>query len=461
MTLLPSLPEPDLPDLTAPWNIVVAGVGGTGVLNISSLLAMAAHIEGKGCATMNQTGLAQKFGAVTSHVRIACEQEQIKAVRIPAGEADLLIGCDLVVTAGYECLAKAADGRTHALVNVAEQATAAFLLDPDASFPTQGMKNKISREVGPELAFVNATQVALELLGDTIGANLFLMGCAWQKGWIPVSRAALIQAIEINNVAPNFNKEAFELGRHYAHSPASVMQRFLPNSTAELESEKFTLDSLVEDRVARLTDYQNTAYAQQYRDHIASLRARDPKSELTDSLTWTVAEQLYRLMAIKDEYEVARLHSDPEFHRQLSAEFSGNYKLRFHLAPPLLCKPDPSTGKITKREFGGWVLPIFSLLAQFRFLRGTKFDPFGYSVERSAERNDLSRYLDLLSVIMTELNTSNYEDAIALAKLAKGLRGFGYVRTKNRQQLVAEQDRLLAKFLGTAPNASIDAVAAA
>ena len=461
VTLLPSLPEPDLPDLTAPWNIVVAGVGGTGVLTISSLLAMAAHIEGKGCATMNQTGLAQKFGAVTSHVRIACEQEQIKAVRIPAGEADLLIGCDLVVTAGYECLAKAADGRTHALVNVAEQATAAFLLDPDASFPTQGMKNKISREVGPELAFVNATQVALELLGDTIGANLFLMGCAWQKGWIPVSRAALIQAIEINNVAPNFNKEAFELGRHYAHSPASVMQRFLPNSTAELESEKFTLDSLVEDRVARLTDYQNTAYAQQYRDHIASLRARDPKSELTDSLTWTVAEQLYRLMAIKDEYEVARLHSDPEFHRQLSAEFSGNYKLRFHLAPPLLCKPDPSTGKITKREFGGWVLPIFSLLAQFRFLRGTKFDPFGYSVERSAERNDLSRYLDLLSVIMTELNTSNYEDAIALAKLAKGLRGFGYVRTKNRQQLVAEQDRLLAKFLGTAPNASIDAVAAA
>ena len=463
VTLLPSLPEPNLPTLKAPWNIVVAGVGGTGVLTISSLLAMAAHIEGKGCATMNQTGLAQKFGAVTSHVRVAQQQEQIKAVRIPAGEADLLIGCDLVVTAGYECLAKAAEGRTHALVNIAEQATADFVRDPDASFPTQGMKSKIAREVGPELAFVNATEIALELLGDTIGANLFLMGCAWQKGWIPVSRAALIQAIEINNVAPDFNKAAFELGRHYANSPASVMQRLVPNSTAEQEqeSEKITLDSLIEDRVARLTDYQNRTYAQQYQDHIASLRARDPKSELTDSLTWTAAEQLYRLMAIKDEYEVARLHSDPEFHRQLSAEFSGDYKLRFHLAPPILCRPDPISGKITKREFGGWMLPIFSLLAQFKFLRGTKFDPFGYSAERRAERDDLSRYLDLLSIIMTELETCNYEEAIALAKLPRGLRGFGYVRTKNRQQLVAEQDRLLAEFLGTAPKNLVDAVAAA
>jgi indolepyruvate ferredoxin oxidoreductase len=461
VTLLPTLPEPDLPNLTAPWNIVVAGVGGTGVLTISSLLAMAAHIEGKGCATMNQTGLAQKFGAVTSHVRVAQQQEQIKAVRIPAGEADLLIGCDLVVTAGYECLAKAAEGRTHALVNVAEQATAAFLRDPDASFPTQGMKTKISREVGPELAFVNATEVALELLGDTIGANLFLMGCAWQKGWIPVSRAALIQAIEINNVAPDFNKEAFELGRHYAHSPDSVVQRFAPKSAAEQEPEKVTLDSLIEDRVARLTDYQNRTYAQQYQNHIASLRACDPKSELTGSLTWTAAEQLYRLMAIKDEYEVARLHSDPEFHRQLSEEFSGDYKLRFHLAPPILSRPDPSTGKITKREFGGWMLPIFSLLAQFKFLRGTIFDPFGYSAERRAERNDLRRYFDLLSIIMTKLETSNYEDAIALAKLPRGLRGFGYVRTKNRQQLLSEQEHLLARFLGTAPKNLVDAVAAA
>jgi indolepyruvate ferredoxin oxidoreductase len=196
---------------------------------------MAAHIEGKGCATMNQTGLAQKFGAVTSHVRIASEQEQIKAVRIPAGEADLLIGCDLVVTAGYECLAKAAVGRTHALVNIEEQATAAFLHNPDAKFPVAGMKSKITREVGAELAFVNATEIARELMGDTIGANLFLMGCAWQKGWIPVSREALIQAIEVNNIAINFNKEAFELGRHYAHNPDSVYQRFARPPATHLE----------------------------------------------------------------------------------------------------------------------------------------------------------------------------------------------------------------------------------
>ena len=446
ITLLPSLPEPNLPDLSMPWNTVVSGVGGTGVLTISSLLAMAAHIEGKGCATMNQTGLAQKFGAVTSHVRIASEQEQIKAVRIPAGEADLLIGCDLVVTAGYECLAKAAVGRTHALVNIEEQATAAFLHNPDAKFPLAGMKSKITREVGAELAFVNATEIARELMGDTIGANLFLMGCAWQKGWIPVSREALIQAIEVNNIAINFNKEAFELGRHYAHNPDSVYQRFARPPATHLERPPMTLENLVDDRVDRLTNYQSASYAQQYRDHIEALRYRDPHSEMNNSLTWTVAEQLYRLMAIKDEYEVARLHTDPQFHQQLSHQFSGPYKLRFHLAPPLLCRPDPVTGKIAKREFGAWILPIFSMLARLKFLRGTKFDVFGYSAERRAERKDLKNYLNLIELITNGLDDSNYQDAVTLATLPKRLRGFGYVRSKNRMDIALEQEQLLIAF---------------
>ena len=459
ITLLPSLPEPKLPDLSVPWNTVVAGVGGTGVLTISSLLAMAAHIEGKGCATLNQTGLAQKFGAVTSHVRIASDQEQIKAVRIPAGEADLLVGCDLVVTAGYECLAKAAIGRTHALVNVAEQPTASFIHDPDAKFPVEGMQRKISREVGAETTFVNATQVAKELLGDTIGANLFLMGCAWQKGWIPVSRQALIEAIEVNNVAVAFNKEAFELGRHYTHAPDSVYQRFQRSPMAQSKPPTMTLDQLIADRVVRLTAYQSTAYAQQYREHIDAVRCRDPQAEATDSLTWAAAIQLYRLMAIKDEYEVARLHSDPEFYKQLAGQFTGAYKLRFHLAPPLLCRPDPITGKIAKREFGGWIRPFFAGLARLKRLRGTKFDVFGYSAERSAERNDLKRYLDLLSTVITELDTHNYHEAVALATLPKGLRGFGYVRAKNRKAVAQEQQQLLAVFLSKDASPELDAVA--
>ena len=461
ITLLPSLPEPKLPDLAVPWNTVVAGVGGTGVLTISSLLAMAAHIEGKGCATMNQTGLAQKFGAVTSHVRIAHRQEHIKAVRIPAGEADLLLGCDLVVTAGYECLAKAAVGRTHALINTAEQATAAFIHDPDAKFPVEGMKRKISREVGTELSFVDASDVARELLGDTIGANLFLMGCAWQKGWIPVSREALIQAIEINNIAVDFNKEAFELGRHYAHAPQSVYQRFQRPPLTEPQLTPMTLTSLIEDRVTRLTAYQSTSYAQQYRDHIDALRSRDSHAEETDSLTWTVAKQLYRLMAIKDEYEVARLHADPEFHKQLASQFTGNFQLRFHLAPPLLCRPDPSTGKITKREFGGWVLPFFGVLARLKFLRGTKFDVFGYGAERKNERADLVSYLKLIGIITAELNTDNYQSAVALAQLPERLRGFGYVRARNRLNLVVEQKDLLAAFRNGDSSAVINAIAVA
>ena len=446
ITLLPYLPEPSLPDLTVPWNTVVSGVGGTGVLTISSLLAMAAHIEGKGCATMNQTGLAQKFGAVTSHVRIAGKQAQIKAVRIPAGEADLLLGCDLVVTAGYECLAKAAVGRTHALVNTEEQTTAAFIHDPDAKFPLAGMKNKITREVGAEIAFVNASKIARELLGDTIGANLFLMGCAWQKGWIPISREALIQAIEVNNVAVNFNKEAFELGRHYAHNPDSVYQRFSRPLTARSAPPAIPLKDLIEDRVDKLTAYQSTTYARQYRDHVEALQTRDTHSEMADSLTWTVAEQLYRLMALKDEYEVARLHADPQFHQQLAHQFTGPYKLRFHLAPPLLCRPDPITGKIAKREFGAWILPIFAVLARLKFLRGTKFDVFGYSAERQSERRDLKNYLNLIALITTELDADNYQDAVALAKLPKRIRGFGYVRSKNRTDLILEQEQLLAAF---------------
>ena len=220
-----------------------------------------------------------------------------------------------------------------------------------------------------------------------------------------------------------------------------------------------TVDQLIEDRAARLTAYQNTAYAQQYREHIHAVHCRDPKAEAIDSLTRAAATQLYRLMAIKDEYEVARLHSDPEFYKQLTGQFTGAYKLRFHLAPPLLCRPDPITGKIAKREFGGWIRPFFAGLARLKFLRGTRFDVFGHSAERNAERNDLKRYLDLLSTVITELDTHNYQEAVALATLPKGLRGFGYVRAKNREAMAQQQQQLLAAFLSRDAGTELKAVA--
>ena len=439
-SLFDPLPEPVLPSLDKPWNTVVAGVGGTGVLTIASLVAMAAHIEGKGCATMNQTGLAQKFGAVTSHVRVAKDQESILAVRIPAGEADLLIGCDLVVSATYECLGKAANGRTHAIINDAEQATAAFILDPDAAFPAKSMHQKIAVEVGSEqLAFVNATDIARQLLGDTIGANLFLLGYAWQKGWVAVGREALERAIEVNGVAIDFNKRAFLLGRQFVHQPELILDQL---ASHEIRA-PMTLAELIDDRVKRLTDYHSAAFADRYVERVEALRKQDPQPETDSSITRAYAEQLYRLMAIKDEYEVARLHSSPEFKAQLAAQFSGDISLRFHLAPPLLSQKDPITGHLRKREFGPWLMPLFSVLAKLKRLRGTPLDVFARSTERKLEQEDLLNYLNMMDTAIRKLSNDNYALIASLAGAAKLLRGYGHVRADNREKFNQERKRLL------------------
>lgn len=439
-SLFDPLPEPVLPSLDKPWNTVVAGVGGTGVLTIASLVAMAAHIEGKGCATMNQTGLAQKFGAVTSHVRVAKDQESILAVRIPAGEADLLIGCDLVVSATYECLGKAANGRTHAIINDAEQATAAFILDPDAAFPAKSMHQKIAVEVGSEqLAFVNATDIARQLLGDTIGANLFLLGYAWQKGWVAVGREALERAIEVNGVAIDFNKRAFLLGRQFVHQPELILDQL---ASHEIRA-PMTLAELIDDRVKRLTDYHSAAFADRYVERVEALRKQDPQPETDSSITRAYAEQLYRLMAIKDEYEVARLHSSPEFKAQLAAQFSGDISLRFHLAPPLLSQKDPITGHLRKREFGPWLMPLFSVLAKLKRLRGTPLDVFARSTERKLEQEDLLDYLNMMDTAIRKLSNDNYALIASLAAAAKLLRGYGHVRADNREKFNQERKRLL------------------
>ncbi|MDG2460619.1 MAG: indolepyruvate ferredoxin oxidoreductase family protein [Luminiphilus sp.] len=444
--LFDPLPEPQLPGLKQPWNTVVAGVGGTGVLTVTSLIAMAAHIEGKGCATLNQTGLAQKFGAVVSHVRVARSQEDIKAVRIPAGEADLFIGCDLVVSTSYEAMGKAAHGRTHAIVNDNEQPTAAFITDPDTHFPARGMRDKIRQEVGEKLELVHATDIATRLTGDSIGTNLFLLGYAWQRGWVPVSREALEKAIEVNAVAIDFNISAFLLGRRYAHQPRRV-ESMLPIESAATET-PLTLDELIEDRFQRLVAYQSRRYANQYRDQINQVRASDPGPESDGSLTHAVAHQLFRLMAYKDEYEVARLLSSDVFRSKLESQFKGNYSLRFHLAPPVLSKPNPKTGKVTKREFGPWLMPVFRILTKLRWLRGTRLDLFALNSERKLELEDLNRYQGDLTEICELLTQDNYGVAITLAQLPERLRGFGHIKAKNRSKLLDQRAQLLSQLRG-------------
>ncbi len=449
-TLFDPLPEPVLPSLDKPWNTVVTGVGGTGVLTITALVAMAAHIEGKGCATMNQTGLAQKFGAVVSHVRVSSNQDDIKAVRIPAGEADLLLGCDLVVTSTYEALGKVAQGRTHAVVNDAEVPTSSFILDPDARFPTAAMKAKVSDEAGESATFfIDSTRIATQLLGDSIGSNLFLLGYAWQQGLVPVSAAALDEAIELNGVAVDFNRQAFLWGRRCAHQPErvlSLVEELAPQVPARLQS----LEDIVSDRSARLTEYQSAAYAEQYRQLVERVRAADPRAGEADSISVAVARNLFKLMAIKDEWEVARLYSDGEFLRKLERQFEGDYELRFNLAPPLFSKRDPNTGHLIKQEFGPWMLRAFGMLARLRFLRGSALDLFARTAERRQERADIADYQELLEQLLPALDDDNYVAALELARLPAKLRGFGHIKDRNRELLAPRREELLRKFHGAA-----------
>ena len=441
------LPEPHLPALDAPWNAIVTGIGGTGVLTVTAIVAMAAHIEGKGCATMNQTGLAQKFGAVVSHVRVAGMQDEIKAVRISAGEADLMLGCDLAVAAGFDALAKVHAGRSSAVVNCAEVPNAAFVLDPDAEFLTAEMQRTIREEVGEDRChFIDSTAIATELLGNSIASNLFLLGFAWQQGLVPVSRQALDRAIEINGVAVEFNRQAFLWGRRAASEPARVASLAEP---ALRKPRRLALDELIADRAERLTAYQNPAYARDYSELVNRVREVDSQPER--QLTRTVAEALYKLMAYKDEYEVARLYTDGEFQRKIKARFAGDYKLRLHLAPPLLSRRDPHTGHLLKREFPGWTLGVLALLARLRFLRGTRFDLFGHSGERRRERQDIADYRALVEELLVGLTDANHAVALQLAELPRQLRGFGHVKDENRIKLNLQRNRLLAVFRGESP----------
>lgn len=445
-SLFAPLPDPALPSLERPWNTVVTGVGGTGVLTITALVAMAAHIEGKGCATLNQTGLAQKFGAVVSHVRVSEKQDDIKSVRIPAGEADLLLGCDLVVTTNYDAMGKAARGRTHAVVNEAEVPTAAFVLDPDAAFPAATMRQTIETEVGAaDCYFLDATRVATALLGDAIASNLFLLGVAWQRGLVPVSSAALEEAIELNGVAVSLNKDAFLWGRRYSDQPDTVLS-LIPKQ--EEKTIPTGLEEVIADRSRRLADYQSEAYAREYQAFVNAVREADDNATEAGSLTLEVAKQLFKLMAYKDEYEVARLYTNGTFERQVKEQFEGDVELRFNLAPPLFSKRDPQSGHLLKQEFGPWMMHAFRLLAKLRPLRGTALDMFGYTAERRQERADIDEYRQMVQSLLSRLTTENYATALELAALPAKLRGFGHVKDSNREKLLRSKAALMQQFDG-------------
>jgi indolepyruvate ferredoxin oxidoreductase len=452
----PPLPDPVLPTLDHPYGILVTGVGGTGVVTIGALLGMAAHLEGKGVSVLDMTGLAQKGGAVFSHIRIARTPEEIAAVRIAAGGAHLLLGCDLLVAASADGLSKLGKGTTTAIVNRAETITGGFTQDPDLRFPTTATHEALIEATGGDrIEFIDASRLAVALLGDSIAANLFMLGYAWQKGLVPLSADAIERAITLNDVAVSFNKQSFLWGRRAALYPEAVEAAARPkasSSTARALSE--TLDEAIERRARQLAEYQDQAYAERYLTIVKRVaQAEAARAPGRSGLTDAVARSLYKLMAYKDEYEVARLYTDGHFERRLAEHFEGTFKLEFHLAPPFLAQQDPATGHLIKQSFGPWMLRAFRLLAKFKHLRGTRWDPFGQTEERRTERRLIGEYVAVAEEIIQRLNLNNYAAALDLARIPERIRGYGHIKEENLREAKKAEAQLLAAFRAPVPRA--------
>ena len=445
---LPALPEPRLPALDRPYEMIVTGVGGTGVITIGALLGMAAHLESKGCSVLDQTGLAQKGGAVVSHVRIAARPDDITTTRIANGAADLVLGCDVVVTAGADTRATMRTGRTAVVVNTQETMTGDFTRDADLVFPADALMHGIERAAGArQVERVDATRIATALTGDAIATNMFMLGYAWQKGRIPLSAAAIERAIEINGVAVASNLSAFDWGRRTAADRDAVVRRAAPGVDVAPPRERETLESLVEKRAAFLVDYQDAAYAGRYRTLVERVRSAErSRAKGMRGLAEAVARGWFKLLAYKDEYEVARLHAAPEFRNRLEAAFEGDFTLEFHLAPPLFARRDPATGEPRKSRYGAWMMRVFGVLARLKGLRGTALDPFGYTRERRAERRLIERYEQVVSSLLDTLDHANHAVAVEIASLPERIRGFGHVKARSIEEAERREAELVERF---------------
>ncbi|MGM9487063.1 indolepyruvate ferredoxin oxidoreductase family protein, partial [Ideonella sp. YS5] len=444
-------------DWTGPFDMLVTGVGGTGVVTVGALITMAAHLEGKQSSVLDFMGFAQKGGAVLSFVRVAPTPDLLNQVRIDTQQADVLLACDMVVGASGDALGTVKHGRTVVLANTHELATAAFVRNPDASLQAKGLLAKLHHAAGTErVSTLDAQAIAQALMGDTMPSNIVMLGAAFQKGLVPVGEAALLRAIELNGVAIESNKVAFALGRIAAVDP-SALERLAGHKTVEDPGagQLFGTGGLVERRVAFLTDYQDEALARRYQALVDAVHAQESALGIDGTpMTEAVARQFSRLLAIKDEYEVARLYTDGRFQAALAETFESG-TLNFHLAPPLLARPGPD-GRPRKMRFGPWMMTAFRWLAQARRVRGTWLDPFGHTEERKLERQLADDYEELLrGTLLPALSTANHAAAVALARLPERIRGYGHVKLANLATARAQQTDLLQRFAsGEAPAAA-------
>ena len=444
--IVAGLAPPERPPIETPYDILVTGIGGTGVITIGALLAMAAHIEGNGVTVLDQTGLAQKNGAVMSHIRIAADPASIHAVKIAAGRAALVLGCDAVVAASPDALAKIGRGTTRTVINRHLAPTAAFTLDPDTEFDSATLFDVIGDTAGANLTeLVDATRIATALTGDAIATNLFMVGHAAQRGLIPVSIEAIERAIELNGVAVESNLRALAWGRVHAVDPDRVERIASAAMTPRRDVKPTrTLDQIIEHRVELLSAYQNSAYARRYRDLVAvAARAEADNGKGLTGFTEAVAVNAAKLMTYKDEYEVARLYTDGAFRERLQAQFEGDLRPRVYLAPPLLARADPITGEPRKRAFGPWVFTAFKVLARLKGVRGGPLDVFARSAERRAERRMIEDYFAMIGEIAKALNSETHALAVELASLPRKIRGFGPVKMRSIEAADRERAALM------------------
>jgi indolepyruvate ferredoxin oxidoreductase len=449
---MPLPPDPVLPSIDQTFGIIVTGVGGTGIVTVGAIIGMAANLEGKGVGVLDMAGLAQKGGAVQSHIRIAHRPEDIHAIRVAARRADLVRGGDIVVAGNKKVLAAVRTGETQMIINTAEVLPGDFTRNAEFSLPTERLKRTISGIAGDGRShFVNASRIATALLGNSIGANMFMLGYAYQLGALPLSSEAIERALELNGEAVQMNISAFRWGRRAAVDLAAVEKLAKPKSVDPARKLSETFDEVVTRRIAFLTDYQDATYAARYRSAVEKIKGVEgAKAPGKTGLADAVARYLFKLMAYKDEYEVARLYSTDAFRAQVGNEVGGDkLRLHVHLAPPLLARRDKITGEPKKMMFGPWIFPVFNVLAKFKGLRGTALDPFGYTAERRTERKLIADYEALLSEITGKLTAENHHIAVGLASLPEKIRGFGHVKLRHLKAAKAEESVLLEQFRAT------------
>ena len=448
------LPEPTSPpSLERPYNIAVGGVGGTGVLTIGALLGMAAHIEGKASMILDMSGLAQKGGAVLSHVRLSEHTADVTCSRIVTGTADLVLAADEVVAASKDTITLCESDRTVGIINNHVIPTADFILNRDFNFQNRKVNGVLEAALRKESSFFDFTRPAEMLLGDSIATNIMMMGYAYQKGLLPLSAQAIEQAIEVNGVSVRMNKEAFRLGRLAVVDLARLeaMMKGQDETVLPKTLDAMTLDEIIAHRSRLLTDYQNEAYAARYRKLVDQVRDAARNGGYGEALPRAVAINYAKLLAYKDEYEVARLYTDGRFEKQLRDQFDGDFKISFNLAPPLLSRSVDALGRPKKRVFGAWMLPVFRTLAKLRFLRGTALDIFSYSADRRLERDLIAGYEKDVATALGLLSPVTIDAAVELLSLPDRIRGYGPVKEKAVEDAKARYAQLAADLANPPP----------